>query len=1338
MMSRKKISLIVAIAAIFAFFAIFATLSATKGVERNVVFAEEEEITLLETKAKVSLDDKYLLLITGFDAANLKSNGLYYIGYKYTVDGVEVDTAREVGADAAKYYATITLRTDLEDESKTQVVTPEMIYGETYADYKLIVHEIEFTTTFSEEKSHLSDIYAYIDEVEQVGEEYEVVNSSSGEKYQDKDEYRIENGNFENGLTGWTRSNNDIGDVIDSDCYWAERVSFNKSGEHLFSAYTVINSEYAESGNEGAKGTLTSSVFKLGGTGYITYKLGGGRHYDKVFLEVVEDETDIVLARYYNSEWIEAEHRGCVLNQYRADLREFLGKDVYIRITDNAENDYGLFFVDDIVTYYSWTPDIGTEAKNILVNAVNGSFDKDLYGWSLSDDMGEITSLDNFWDNVPINNTGKYFRGDLNDKEGETGTLTSADFKLAGSGFITFKLGAAGNENCYVTVDKKVNNGYETVALWHNTEWADGAENAERAGYGLRLVEYKADLSDYIGETLRLVLHDEATGGFGFFTFDELKTYYAVEPNGTLISNQVPVRANLLAVLEAEDIDEQGEYTSASYAEYVAKKSAAENLSAHSKIATINNAISELATAKANLTERVPVERNTDKNIVLAPNAEQEITVSDHVDEDGLSGVTYSVDVDDDTVATVSAISNGKFTVTAASDGTATVTLSVSRHSAVVLTVDFAVEVSTVPTLKAASVTENLDIYSLVNKDDYTLDFTENVENPAEMSLTYSATVSVNGGAASAIVLTNNGYTYDFGSYNDVVTVVTFAVTVSYERNGVQNLNYNYVLNIKDSTAYRLANGGFETGDLSGWTLDNAALGNVIGSERYWNEGILFNKDGNYLFSAYTNINGKGYAESGDEAAKGTLRSSSFVIGGAGFITYKLGGAKNADGVWIDVVDASNGDILGRFYNNLHSEANLSGCALVAYKADLSGDNNANLGKTAYLRVVDNAVTGYGLFFLDSVETYHEEEPSNAFNTALLVANRPANIYQVYNGDFETGNFDGWAKTGDFVRISEQAYYWSNENCAYGKDGSYLISGVEDAGQPNLEGNTGTLISAPFVVGGSGYITFKLGGGGNALCYIDIIDMISGNTLARFHNDNLDEARMKLYKADLSAYLGKTVCIKIIDEATNSWGCLSADSFVTYCQTEPTVYDFVAADHKYEVINGSFEIGTLGWTLVTTVADDNNSFGFINETNDVVTWGDGASYNNDGAFLQNGHERSKGYALSSAFVVSDNGWMTFKLGGNKEYSGLAIVDAVTGVEIARFVNEDFEGAWPNKGWEMHAYKVNLIDSGIAAGTLVRVKLIDDAFENYGVITADSIVTYYANEPVEGFKRIYKI
>jgi hypothetical protein len=177
-----------------------------------------------------------------------------------------------------------------------------------------------------------------------------------------------------------------------------------------------------------------------------------------------------------------------------------------------------------------------------------------------------------------------------------------------------------------------------------------------------------------------------------------------------------------------------------------------------------------------------------------------------------------------------------------------------------------------------------------------------------------------------------------------------------------------------------------------------------------------------------------------------------------------------------------------------------------------------------------------------------------------------ASEYQIANGDFETGDFTGWTVSGDAIFGMSQDEIWWHEWYSFDKDGVYFANGWGVA-----ESAQGSLTSSAFTVGGSGYITFKLGGGKNTdLCRVEIIDAQTGDVLQTFGNtmfaeqtkryfysgkpidlakDGVYKANMVLYKADLSQYAGRQVRIRLVDEATQDWGLLFADSFITYYET---------------------------------------------------------------------------------------------------------------------------------------------------------------------------------------------
>ena len=349
----------------------------------------------------------------------------------------------------------------------------------------------------------------------------------------DTAECRLENGGFENGLDGWTVVGN-IGDVSSDSNYWvndpesAEGFAFGMDGEKMFSAY-------APGAFEGAVGTLTSPSFKVGGSGFVTFKIGAMRDGNYVYVDVVDAETKEILARYYNGLWAERTNdvkSGCTLIAYKADLSAFIGKEVFFRLSDNADSGYGLFFADSFVTYYEAEPDgfnaatpVNYEVSGTIYDVFNGGFEMgDNQGWWNAGEPGKVTGADAFFSGVAYGKDGNYLysgvedHGAGNGRERNTGVLTSSVFELGGSGYITYMLGG-GNGLCYVQVIDSTTG--EILARYRQQAREDAV-----------LKSYVADLSAYVGRTVRIQVVDNATSDWGCVSFDNVKTYYASKPEG--------------------------------------------------------------------------------------------------------------------------------------------------------------------------------------------------------------------------------------------------------------------------------------------------------------------------------------------------------------------------------------------------------------------------------------------------------------------------------------------------------------------------------------------------------------------------------------------------------------------------------------------------------------------------------------------------------------------------------------------------------------------------------------------------------------------------------------
>jgi len=213
----------------------------------------------------------------------------------------------------------------------------------------------------------------------------------------------------------------------------------------------------------------------------------------------------------------------------------FIIKKEYLAYLAVGEYTYTLYTTNQLLDF-----NIKIKDQNNKHRIINGGFETgDLFGWQSTTIFKGEENLKSFIDKgvqindtysenlVPYEGDGRYVYGICEDDSIELwtermGIMRSSTFELSGSGYITYKLGAAANADlCYISIRNALSD--IEVARYSSQEGSSQPT----------LIQYKADLTSHIGETLYIEVCDFGGRKGDYITVDSFQTYYEITPQGT-------------------------------------------------------------------------------------------------------------------------------------------------------------------------------------------------------------------------------------------------------------------------------------------------------------------------------------------------------------------------------------------------------------------------------------------------------------------------------------------------------------------------------------------------------------------------------------------------------------------------------------------------------------------------------------------------------------------------------------------------------------------------------------------------------------------------------------
>ncbi|WP_062514554.1 GH32 C-terminal domain-containing protein [Halobacillus sp. KGW1] len=309
-----------------------------------------------------------------------------------------------------------------------------------------------------------------------------------------------------------------------------------------------------------------------------------------------------------------------------------------------------------------------------------------------------------------------------------------------------------------------------------------------------------------------------------------------------------------------------------------------------------------------------------------------------------------------------------------------------------------------------------------------------------------------------------------------------------------------------------ITNPGFETGDLEGWEVVSGTAfhdADVTSDSDYWDKRAFEQRNFWHIWGGR-----------GDDSKVGVMQSETFTLGGDGSVDFLTGGDEDIENLYVALVRESDGEELMK----------ATGTGADTYTR-MEWDASEYTGTVVRIKIVDKTTDGH--INLDDV---------NVPPTPSLHGHVEPSIY---NHDFEYTalvpyQIRGWeVVSGDAFGPESLVHeeYWQQGD-TFHHNGDYHLWSFKDGGDDLV----GELHSETFVVDASGGMDFLISGGEDReKLYVALVRESDGEELLRETGRDTETYQRVFW--DTSAYVGESVYIKVVDDATGSWGHINVDDF---------------------------------------------------------------------------------------------------------------------------------------------------------------------------------------------------